>query len=271
MNRIVIAKREIKVGFRNPWAYTFLALFTLFSLALMLIQSQNSMSGYTHTTGTMLNLILYLLPLMTLLLGAFSVTAEREEGSWHLLSTYSLSAAEFMQGKYTGLLVVLAAIVAFGYGLSSCLGVVFGNAFSLSALVFFLAFSLLLIALFLGIAILVGALCSNRWQALTVGVSIWFVAILGWPTLLVSTLGWLPYAWIKPALVVLTFCNPAELIRLFMVVQMGGGSILGPEYYQWVEWIKQPLGPVVFFAVLAVWLILALSAATLIWERKRGV
>lgn len=65
-----IAKREIKIGFRNPWAYSFMALFSLFSLALLIIQSQSFMEGYTYTTGTMLNLILYLLPLMTMLLAS---------------------------------------------------------------------------------------------------------------------------------------------------------------------------------------------------------
>jgi Cu-processing system permease protein len=104
---------------------------------------------------------------------------------------------------------------------------------------------------------------------LTYGVTAWFVLILGWPTLLVAVLGWLPYTWIKPVLIVLTFLNPAELTRLFMITRMGGGSIFGPEYYQWIRWIVEWKGSVAFVLVAAGWLALALFAAVRIWERGR--
>lgn len=55
-----IARRELKIGFRNPWAYSFLALFCTFSLGLLLIHVNNAVEGYTAVTGSMLSLILYL-------------------------------------------------------------------------------------------------------------------------------------------------------------------------------------------------------------------
>ncbi|GIP40439.1 nitrous oxide metabolic protein [Paenibacillus sp. J31TS4] len=264
-----IALREVKLGFRNPWAYSFMALFALFSLALLLVQSQQQVGGYTSTTGTMINLILYLLPLMTLLLGSFSVTAEKEEGGWHLLSTYPLGTMAYLWGKYTGLAAVLLVIVSIGFGLSGVLGVLLGKAFSAGTFGLFFAFSVFLVLLFLGIAVLAGTLCRNRWQALTYGVAIWFFYILGWPTLLIAVLGVLPYLWIKPVLVALIFLNPAELTRLMTVVKMGGGSILGPDYYSWVGWIQQPLGTALFLAVCLVWIALSMGIAGFLWERGR--
>nr|WP_286672231.1 ABC transporter permease subunit [Cohnella hashimotonis] len=264
-----IASREIKLGFRNPWAYSFMALFALFSLALLLIQSQASLAGYTSTTGTMINLILYLLPLMTLLLGSFSLTSEKEEGGWRLLSSFSLRTRTYIWGKYAGLAVVLTVIVAFGFGLSGIAGALFGRGFSLQAFGLFLLFSVLIIGQFLGISVLLGALCRNRWQALTYGVGIWFFLILGWPTILIAVLGFLPYLFIKPTLVALIFMNPAELNRLFLIVKMGGGSILGPEYYQWVKWIQQPTGSLIFAGVLILWVIIYVEAAAGLWERGR--
>jgi Cu-processing system permease protein len=72
-----VAAREIKIGFRNPWAYSFMALFALFMLSLLLINAQSYVKGYSGISGTMLNLALYLLPLMALMLGAFSLTGEK--------------------------------------------------------------------------------------------------------------------------------------------------------------------------------------------------
>ncbi|SHE13111.1 ABC-type transport system involved in multi-copper enzyme maturation, permease component [Chlamydia abortus] len=269
MHWLTVALREVKLGFRNPWAYSFMALFSLFSLALLLIQSQAQMSGYTSSTGTMLNLILYLLPLMTLLLGSFSVTAEKEEGGWQLLSTYSIGTSSYLLGKYGGLAVVLFIIIGFGYGFSGLIGALMGKSFAADSFLLFLAFSAGLILLFLAIAIGVGTLSRNRWQALTYGVAIWFFLILGWPTLLVSVLGFLPYLWIKPALVGLTFLNPAELVRVYMIVKMGGGTVFGAEYYQWVEWIQKPAGTPIFIGICLAWIGLCLAAAIIGWERRR--
>ncbi|WEK55912.1 MAG: ABC transporter permease subunit [Candidatus Cohnella colombiensis] len=267
---LLVARREIKIGFRNPWAYSFLILFTLFSLSLLLINSQNIVQGYTGITGSMLSLILYLLPLMTLFLGSFSLTAEKEEGSWQLLSTYPLGTLSFIAGKYAGLSVVLIVIVAVGYGLMGVISLLMGASFAFQTYVLFLAFSIGLVLLFLAIAMLVGSLSRNRWQAMTVSVAIWFFLIIGWATILISLLGKLPYPLIKPSLVALTFINPAELVRLFVVIKLGGGSVLGPEYYEWVQWIRQPSGTFWFVAVCVAWVSILIAIVYGIWERGRS-
>lgn len=265
----IVAKREIRLGFRNPWSYSFLALFSFFTLALLLIQSQVRITGYTSTTGTMLNLIVYLIPLLTLLLGSFSVTAEKEDGNWRLLSTYSLTSSAFLWGKYLGLCGVLVSIVSFGYGLAGGIGALFGKAFTSEMLLLFFVFTACLVLLFLALAMLIGSLAQNRWQALTIGVGVWFIFILGWQTLLISVLSIVPYLWIKPILEIVTFLNPAEFIRLFMVVKMGGGSILGPEYYQWVDTIKKPAGNLLFFLVGIGWITIYVGSSIMYWERSR--
>lgn len=264
----LIAKREVKVGFRNPWSYSFLALFTLFSLGLLVIQSQSYMDGYTYSTGTMLNLILYLLPLMTMLLSSFSLTAEKEEGNWQLLSTYAMTTTSFLFGKYVGQAVVLITIVCFGYGLSGVAGVLLGKSFSITALLFLLAFSVCIILLFLGIAIVIGAVSKNRWQALTMGIAVWFFLILAWPILLISLLSFVPYTWIKPLLQIASFLNPAEFVRIFSIARLSGGSIFGPEYYKWMYWIDSPLGDVIFVALSLGWIGLTMFIAITAWERR---
>ncbi len=269
MNIWHVAQREIRIGFRNPWAYTFMALFALFNLALLMIQSQIALSGFTSHTAAMLNLILYLLPLMTMLLGSFSLTAEKEEGSWMLLSTYPISTFSFIAGKYTGLIVVLFTIMMFGYGLSGVVGALSGNGAAWDAFALFVVFSACLIVLFLALALGIGTLANNRWQALTYGVGIWFFAIIGWPTLLVAILGYIPYLWIKPALIFLTFLNPAELVRLFVVIKLGGGSALGPEYYEWVQGTEGAGGTLLFAFLCIAYIGISIAGAYAIWERRR--
>lgn len=268
-NMIQLAKREIRLGFRNPWAYSFLILFGAFSLCLLAINAQNYVQGYSGVTASMLSLILYLLPLMTLFIGSFSLTSEKEDGSWHLLSTYPLGTFAFVAGKYAGLLVVLLTVTSFGYGLMGALGGVIGGGFDFKTYGLFLIFSILLILMFLGAALFIGSLSKNRWQALTISVSVWFFAVIGWQSFLLSFLNLLPYTWTKPLLVTFTFLNPAELVRIFVVVRLGGGSILGPEYYRWVDWIQKPSGGLIFGAVCLIWTVCSVLSVCWFWERGR--
>lgn len=266
---LLIAKKEIKVGFRNPWAYSFLLLFSVFSLSLLLINARYEVIGYSGVTGSMLSLILYLLPLMSLFLGSFSLTAEKEEGSWSLLSTYPLGTVSFILGKYIGLSVVLLTILFFGYGVMGLASGLMGQRFEINTYLLFLFFSCGLVLLFLTLSLWIGSLAKNRWQALTISIMVWFFLIIAWPTLLIAALGFAPYLWVKPLLTLFTLLNPAEFVRLFVVVKLGGGSVLGPEYYQWVNWIQGSSGSLLFLLLFCCWLLITLAAVCWIWERRR--
>lgn len=264
-----VAERELKLGFRNPWFYSFLSLFSLFCLALLLVQSQTDISGFTGTTSAVLNLTLMMLPLMTLLLGSFALTSEKEDHHWRLLATYPLTTHSFMVGKFIGLLIQMMVILSFGYGLTGTVSVFSGSVIRFSDFLLFFLFASVLTILYLSLALLLGAWCKNRWQALVAAVATWFFTVVGWSTMLIAGISLLPYQWVKPVLVWLTVLNPAELSRLFAVIQLGGGSILGPEYYEWVSWANRPWGAVLLMTFVVTWFTIFMLLANAWW--KRGV
>jgi len=270
MNHIrLVAAREIRMGLRNPWAYSFIGIFAVFMMILLLVNAQGYVAGYSGVTGTMLNLVLYLLPLMTLMLGSFSLTGEKEDGGWELLSTYPLGTTAYIAGKYIGLTVVMLVIIFCGFGAAGVLGYAMGTGFQLQTYITLLGFSLSLMLMFLALAMLVGTMARNRWQALTISVALWFFLVIAWAPALIAVLGMLPYTWIKPAVTMLTALNPAELSRLFAVISLGGGSVLGPEYYDWVQWIRRPSGTIAYAAFALVWIGFVAGLANYLWERRR--
>lgn len=166
MNTIkTILVREIRLGFRNPWAYSFIVLFVIFMLCLLLINAQNYVTGYSGVTGMLLQLTLYLLPLITLMLGSFSLTGEKEDGSAQLLYTYTVSSFTMIAGKYLGLVVVMLTIVIFGFGVTGVVSVFIDGGFSFQSYFLLFIFAALLSVTFLSIAFLIDALTKNRWQA----------------------------------------------------------------------------------------------------------
>lgn len=269
MRILTIAQREIKLGFRNPWTYSFLILLSIFTVAILLLQSDSLMTeGYTDMTGTIMNMTLYLLPLITLLLGGLSASVEKEDGHWALLSTYPLSTYKFLWGKWLGLAVILLVMLSFSYGLAGLITVLFGSKLSFSTLVFLWLFSAILALVYLSIALLIGAFTKNRWQALVGGIGIWFLTIIIWPLLMISLLSQLPsYKMIQPVLQVLTILNPAEFVRVFSIMRIGGGSVFGASYDVWITWALSSSGILIFILVFLSWIIGSIIVGGFVWNR----
>lgn len=269
MHMLTVAHREIKLGFRNAWTYSFLILLSLFTVAILLLQSGGATTeGYTDMTGTVMNMTLYLLPLITLLLGGFSTTVEKEDGQWSLLSTYPLSAYTFLWGKWIGLAVILLTMLLFSFGLAGMITVLFDQQMSMDTLLFFGFFSSVLALVYLSIALLIGSLANNRWQALVGGITVWFITIMIWPLFMMSTLSHLPsYNQIQPALQALTMLNPAEFIRVFSIIRMGAGSAFGASYDTWITWATSSYGWLIFAGVFISWIVGSLFIGGLIWNR----
>lgn len=266
---ITVLKRELKLGFRNSWTYSFLILFTIFTGAILLLHSSvASIEGYTNMTGTIMNMTFYLLPLITLLLGSFSITAEKEDGHWGLLATYPLSSASFLFGKWLGLTIILITIIFFSFGVSGMLISLVGQQMSTETYIFFILFSILLAITFLSISFLIGALSKNRWQALIGAISVWFITIVIWPLLMISLLTQLPsYKLVQPTLQILTILNPAEFIRVFSMMRLGAGSAFGADYDTLITWATSQSGLIVFFIMIFIYVFVTLYISSWIWNR----
>lgn len=88
---------------RGKLSYTFSLLWiTMFSLLFVMERKHAALAGYTNVTGTMLNLILYMIPLLMLIIEAFSIASELENGKWRLLCTYPIHTTSYIIGKTIG-------------------------------------------------------------------------------------------------------------------------------------------------------------------------
>lgn len=266
---MTILMRELKLGFRNAWTYSFLLLFTIFTGAILLLHaSVATVEGYTDITGTMIHMTLYLLPLITMLLGSFSITSEKEDGHWGLLATYPLSSRTFLFGKWAGLTIILITIIFFSFGLSGSLIALFSKPLQIKTFVTLIFFSILLAVAYLSVAFLIGTIAKNRWQALIGAIVVWFITIVIWPLLMISTLSFLPsYKMIQPTLQILTIVNPAEFIRIFTMMHLGAGSAFGADYDNWITWATNTRGIIIFGITIFTFVSLAIFISSWLWNR----
>lgn len=253
---------------RQKSSYLFLVLWTFVLLLIfLLIKSTPATADYTNITGTAVNLLLYLLPLFMLITGSFAIATEMENGQWRLLNTYPITALSYLSGKLFGQLIAQSVVFTLSFGISLLLGLIFQIQVSLKWVMAIYLFSILLQATFLVIGVVTGSFARSRWQALSVSVVIWFLFIMIWPTLLISVLNLLPYQFLSPIIHVATALNPAELLRVVFVVQMGGGAVFGQAYDILITFIKKDSA--VFILLFYIMMISTLSIWFASWRMGR--
>lgn len=226
-----IARLEWRLMMRQYSSYSFVILWTVVLSLLFFIARDNAdFAGHTNVTGTIANMLLYLLPLFMLIAGSFAIAGEIESGQWRLLCTYPLSTAAYIAGKWLGQWLGQVILFTLSFGISLALSLWSGTVLPLKWVLVLYSFSLVLTALFLMLGLAIGSFVSTRWQALTVSVGIWFLFIMIWPTMLIAVLSVVPYPLIAPLLQGLTLLNPAEVLRVAFVVQVGGSAVFGQAY-----------------------------------------
>lgn len=263
-------RRELNIQFRSAWTYAFIFIFFIFTTVILtLFGDATGIGVYAKPTGTMMNLMAYFIPLMTLVMGAFSLTMEKEDGSWGLLFTYPISTLGWILGKFLGMMIVLMTMITLAFSLSCLVIFIFHPSFSLASAIWLYLYACCLVILFLSVAVTIGVLSLNRWQALTISLTVWTLFVLAWPVLLMSTVHSLSYQTSLFVLQMATLCNPLEFTRIFFTMQMGGGYIFGPQYVEWVEWAQKP-GSAFYFAGLSlIWVVVLLTIAVIGTERSR--
>lgn len=264
-------QRELKVHFRSSWTISFMVFFTLFTAAILYLSGTIvGLGNYTKTTGTLMNLLAYFLPLMTLVIGAFSLTMEKEEGSWGLLFTYPISSIGWVFGKFLGMMIVLVTIFTVTFSVGGLLLTFTHRSIEFKTMGALYLYALCLMVLFLAIAVCIGGLAKNRWQALMGCVGVWVVFVLAWPIILMSTLHQLPFQLAGQILQLATFFNPLEFTRLFFTIKLGGGAVFGPQYVEFVSWVQQPASFFYFIGLAVVWIVVLLGITVFATERSRS-
>lgn len=250
--------------------YMFL-LFWVVVLSLLFLLQRNAaaLTEYTNMAGTIMNVVLYIIPLFMTIIGSFSIANEKENGQWRLLCTYPLESVSFVLGKIGGQFTSQLIAFTFSYGLSLGIGLLMGGGFDLYWILALYLFSIVLMFFFLLIGVVIGSIISTRWQALTVSVIIWFFFIMIWPTALIGFLGLVPYTWIGPILKVALFLNPAELLRMVMVVKLNGGAVFGQSYDSLVQFFDSRSSIFVLILYTVLFTAVCITVSTLVLERKK--
>ncbi len=266
-----ILRKELADALRNRWLTACAAIVAVLGLAATAAGSDGvagaGVTTFGRTSATLLNLSLLLAPLMAVLMGAASITGERERGTLELLLAQPISRARLLLAKYAGLLGAITIATCAGFVPA---GLIVAGAAGAGALVSFGIFPILAsacAAAMLGIGVLVSVSSRSAVQAQGTAVGLWFTCALLYDLLLVGVLAasGLRAEWLAVTL----FANPVDAARVLGVLALEPDLyLLGPAGAYLSTQFSSGGAAALLIAVLAGWIVAPLGAGLAIFSNS---
>lgn len=224
-----LSLRELSGSFRNYWFVVNSGVFVVGGLLLVLFGQEDASvlgyRGYARALAGLMQLALFLVPLMALFPAAAALAGEREVGTLDYLLAQPVTRGEVYAGKWAGVASAVGLSLLLGFGVTGAItairGVPPGIIFALTGLALLLALS------FVSVGLWISARASSQTRATSLGLTAWlFLVALG-------SLGFMGafVAWgLRPeVLEVWAFVNPVEAFRMAMVAVLDPQmEVLGP-------------------------------------------
>lgn len=214
---------------------------------------------------TLLNLVLLIVPLVTIMFGVISWHASREFNE--LLLAQPVRRSALFTGLYVGLVVPLA--VAFSLGL--LLPFVVHRAITADAVALLLTTLTSGVALtfvFGGLALLIGVLVDDRLRGVALALATWLLLTVAYDglVLMVATT-FADYPLERPMLGLMLF-NPVDLARTMIVMQSDTAALMGYTGAVMHRFLDSLQGTMAAAAGLLLWILIPAWAARRAFERR---
>jgi Cu-processing system permease protein len=267
---IAVLAREVRESVRSRWFLGVTAVFCVLVLGVSYLSftgaSTLGFAGFNRTVASLLNLILLFVPLMGLLVGAMSISGEREDGTLGYLLAQPISRGSVYVAKFAGQWLSLTMAIGFGLGLSGLIVGWKGGAEGTGAFAMLGVDAILLGAASLGLGVLVAVLCGSRLRALATALLLWvlFAFVIDF-----ASIGLVVGGAVKSTgLFYLSLANPVQLAKVLCLLSLSAKlEVLGPSGIYAVKTFGTAGAMVFLGASLVAWTGAPLGAGWLVFRR----
>ncbi len=252
-----VARREFRLSIRRRWALGITLLFGVFAVGIVLFSgSRIGPTRYGALLATLVELGVYIVPLVALVAGYDTVVGAAATGSLDMLFALPVSRPQVLVGKYAGRFAVLGGAIALGLGAGGVLAVQsVGLAGSGSYATVLLA-AVLTGGAFLSVSVLVSTLARKPTHALGGVLVVWLWFVLLHDLLAIGLVAAVDLP--EWALSLAVLANPADVFRLFVL----GGLETAPGGFAAVL-AEIPLSAGLLQGALVAWIVVPLAVAAL--------
>jgi Cu-processing system permease protein len=259
-----LVKKELRDAKSNKWLYFYAGIIGVLGavIAFTGIQQGGSLSlqVFGRTTATLVNLCLFLAPLVALTLGSGAITGEKDQDTLEQLLSQPVTFTEVLIGKYLGLWFALFVATIAGFAPA---GILIGFFAPLGDALRFLLYPLLsqlLISVMLSIGLLISVSTKSRAQSQTVAIAVWFVTVLAYDIVFLGSLSIISLS--ANTLAMTLIVNPVDAARIFAVLTLEPDMyILGPSGAYLIDTFSTFGTGALLLSSLLVWTVVPFLAA----------
>jgi Cu-processing system permease protein len=196
-------------------------------VALVGLSSGGSLAvqGFARTSMSLLQLVLWVVPLMGLLIGA-SVGAECLE--LELMAALPVSRAGLVIARWFAWVIVLGASITLGLGVAGLVISIAAGSSDAWRYLRLIGVSNLLLAVCVAMGMTVGILARTRIRAMATAVLVWVVLVIGIDLIAIGALAILPRGQAGIGLTALLMADPVDSARALGVALLQADLVAGP-------------------------------------------
>jgi Cu-processing system permease protein len=266
------ASQELTLAIRARATQVFAGVFAVLALTVAasgyILSGGSGVQDFSRTATSLTELVLFFVPMMALLVGTMSLSAER--GAAELLYSQPVSRSVLLFGRVLGLLGALIAAQAIGFGASGL--VIFSQSGDegLGAFALLVTGSVALTVVSLNVAAAIAAVAAGRrrTRALVTALAVWFAAVIMYDLVALGLASMLRSGAASRLLIVATLANPVDAVRTGILLGIQGTSAFGAASLALLRFTGGPAraAGLIVLGVL-VWMVVPAMAASRRLER----
>ena len=245
---------------RSRWFVAYTGFFLLATEGLLRFSG-----GSAGTILSLTNVVLYIVPLVTLIVGTVYLYSARE--FVELLLAQPLNRRALFAGLYGGLALPLMTSICVGVAVPFLLRG-FTSAGDAVMLLTVLALATALTLSFAGTALVLALWCDDRLRGLSAAIGLWLLGAIVYDGLVLTMIAYFSDYPLERAILALTVLNPIDLARVAMMLQLDVSALMGYTGAVFQQFLGGLTGLTVAFASLALWVIAPLALGMRIFTRK---
>jgi len=223
--------------------------------------------GFARTSASLLNMVLYIVPLVALTMGTLSFTSEKSAGE--LLFAQPVTRGEILLGKFMGLFASIFTATLVGFGLAGIIIAAEAGTEGSWRYPWFVGFSLLLALVFLSLSAFISALCGRKSKALGVALFVWFFFVLFYDLLVIGGTFLLKEQTANTLIFGSLFGNPVDMVRIASLMTLNGKNIFGAGGAALLKFLGgEGLSIALLLVALSVWVVAPLLFAQRLLRRQ---
>ena len=266
----VVAREEYHRALESRWLFGFSGLLAALVLGLSffgLAQAREvGYQGFARVTLSLMNLVLFMVPLSGLLLGVTSLTGG--QATLPLLLAQPVTRGEVFLGKFLCLVAAMTIAQAVGFGAGGLVVVLNAGTEQLVGFVALTVLSFLLGAITVAGSMFLAVLWPDRLRATSAALGAWLLLVVAYDLGVLGVSSWLRGLPLQSVLLPALLANPVDLVRVLTTVAAGSGALFGPTSAVLVRFFGTTGGVQLALAVLLVQLASPLVLGAWIFRRR---